>query len=107
MSSLDNRTQLWDNNATKESGFMPQIIPIRDLKNTGAISQMCQESREPIYVTKNGYGNMVIMSMKMYQEKLFIHDIYGKLAESEADVAAGRTQNAKASLQRLKEKYNV
>ena len=29
---------------------MPQIIPIRDLKNTGAISQMCQESTEPITV---------------------------------------------------------
>jgi len=86
---------------------MPQIIPIRDLKNTGAISQMCQESREPIYVTKNGYGDMVIMSMKMYKEKLFMHDIYNKLAESEADVAAGSTQNAKASLQRLREKYNV
>jgi len=86
---------------------MPQIIPIRDLKNTGAISQMCQESREPIYVTKNGYGDMVIMSMKMYNEKLLIHDIYNKLAESEADVATGRTQNAKASLQRLREKHNV
>jgi len=86
---------------------MPQIIPIRDLKNTGAISQMCQESKEPIFVTKNGYGDMVIMSMKMYQEKLFIHDIYNKLAESEADVAAGRTQNARASLKRLREKHNV
>jgi len=86
---------------------MPQIIPIRDLKNTGAISQMCQESREPIFVTKNGYGDMVIMSMKMYQEKLFMLEMYNKLAESEADVAAGRTQNAKASLQRLREEYNV
>ncbi|MCL2254345.1 MAG: type II toxin-antitoxin system Phd/YefM family antitoxin [Lachnospiraceae bacterium] len=86
---------------------MPQIIPIRDLKNTAAISQMCQESTEPIYVTKNGYGDMVIMSMKIYQEKLFLHDIYDKLAQSEADVTAGRTKNAKDSLQRLKEKHNV
>jgi len=86
---------------------MPQIIPIRDLKNTGAISQMCKESTEPIYVTKNGYGDMVIMSMKMYKEKLFMHDLYDKLAQSEADVIAGRTQNAKASLQLLKEKHNV
>jgi len=86
---------------------MPQIIPIRDLKNTGTISQMCQESNEPIYITKNGYGDMVIMSMKMYQEKLFMYDIYNKLAESEADVTAGRTNNAKDSLKRLKEKYDV
>ena len=86
---------------------MPQIIPIRDLKNTGAISQMCQESAEPIYVTKNGYGDMVIMSMKIYKEKLFMHDIYDKLAQSEVDVATGRTQNAKTALQRLREKHNV
>jgi len=86
---------------------MPQIIPIRDLKNTGAISQMCKESREPIFVTKNGYGDMVIMSMKIYQEKMFMHDLYTQLTESEADVTAGRTQNAKASLQRLREKHNV
>ena len=86
---------------------MPQIIPIRDLKNTSAISQMCQESSEPIYITKNGYGDMVIMSMKMYKEKLYIHDLYDKLAQSEADVSAGRTQNAKTSLQGLREKHNV
>ena len=86
---------------------MPRIIPIRDLKNTGAISQMCQESTEPIYVTKNGYGDMVIMSIKMYKERLFMHDLYDKLVQSEADVAAGCTQNAKSSLQRLREKHNV
>ena len=86
---------------------MPQIIPIKDLKNTGAIFQMCQELDEPIFVTKNGYGEMVIMSMKMYEEKLYIHDIIQKLAESEADVAAGRTKNAKESLKRTREKYHV
>jgi hypothetical protein len=37
---------------------MPRIIPIRDLKKASEISQMCREYHEPIYVTKNGYGNM-------------------------------------------------
>ena len=41
---------------------MPQIIPIKDLKNTSEISEMCHRATEPIYVTKNGYGDMVIMS---------------------------------------------
>lgn len=86
---------------------MPHIIPIRDLKNTGEISQLCHETNEPIYITKNGYGDMVIMSMRMFEERLFMQDVYDKLAESEADVAAGRTQNAKESLQRVREKYNV
>ena len=87
--------------------MMPQIIPIRDLKNTGAISQMCHETDEPIYITKNGYGDMVIMSMKMYEDTLFMQNVYNRLAESDADVAAGRTMNAKESLKRIREKYDV
>ena len=55
---------------------MPRIIPIRDLKDTTAISQMCSESDEPVYITKNGYGDMVIMSMKVYEEKMFMADVY-------------------------------
>ena len=46
---------------------MPQIIPIKDLKNTSEISDMCHKSDEPIYITKNGYGDMVIMSMEIYE----------------------------------------
>ncbi|MCL2083108.1 MAG: type II toxin-antitoxin system Phd/YefM family antitoxin [Oscillospiraceae bacterium] len=86
---------------------MPHIIPIKDLKNTGAISQLCKESNEPIYITKNGYGDMVIMSMQMYEENLFMQGVYNKLAESEADVTAGRVKNAKESLKNIREKYNV
>lgn len=46
---------------------MPQIIPIKDLKNTAEISEMVHAAEEPIYVTKNGYGDMVIMSVEMYE----------------------------------------
>ena len=49
---------------------MPQIIPIKELKNTAEISDMCHKSEEPIYVTKNGYGNMVIMSMENYENTM-------------------------------------
>jgi len=86
---------------------MPHIIPIRDLKNTGEISQLCHDLNEPIYITKNGYGDMVIMSMRMFEERMFMQDVYNKLAESEADVAAGQTKNAKESLKSIREKYNV
>ena len=37
---------------------MPQIIPIKDLKNTSEISDMCHRAEEPIYITKNGYGDI-------------------------------------------------
>ena len=49
---------------------MPQIIPIKDLKNTSEISDMCHKAAEPIYVTKNGYGDMVIMSMETYESTM-------------------------------------
>ena len=54
---------------------MPQIIPIRDLKKTAEISDMCHNSEEPIYITKNGYGDMVIMSMETYDELLSTNHI--------------------------------
>ena len=40
---------------------MPTIIPIRDMRDTSKISEMCHATDEPIFVTKNGYGDMVIM----------------------------------------------
>ena len=86
---------------------MPKIIPIRDLKNTSEISQMCHESDEPIFVTKNGYGDMVIMSLKMYDEKIFISDVYRKLNAAEEQLAEGKTLDGDASLKNIREKYHV
>lgn len=43
---------------------MPQIIPIKNLKNTSEISEMCHKTEEPIYITNNGYEDMVIMSIE-------------------------------------------
>ena len=84
---------------------MPRIIPIRDLKNTSAISQMCSESNEPVYITKNGYGDMVVMSMKAYEEKLFMADVYAKLAEAESDIQEGKVSDAREGLRTLRDKY--
>ena len=86
---------------------MPRIIPIRDLKNTAAISQMCNESTEPIYVTKNGYGDMVLMSMKAYEEKLMMLELYEELTIAEEEVKNGKTKDGVAALQKLREKYHV
>ena len=86
---------------------MPRIIPIRDLKDTAAISQMCSESTDPIYITKNGYGDMVIMSMKAYEEKLWLLDVYAKLAEAEEDLEAGKTVDARSALKVLRAKHGL
>lgn len=49
---------------------MPKIIPIRDLKDTSSISELCKKNDEPIFITKNGYGDMVIMSLSVYEKQL-------------------------------------
>ena len=86
---------------------MPQIIPIRDLKNTSEISQKCHETNEPVFITKNGYGDMVIMSMKTYEEQLFMLDVYKKLAEAEKQLTEGKVLDGETSLSSLRKKYNV
>lgn len=86
---------------------MPQIIPIRDLKNTNEISQMCRAAKEPIFVTKNGYGDMVIMSMEVYEERMMMSDLCARLAQAEEDIEAGRVTEAKTSLSQLRGKYGL
>lgn len=47
---------------------MPKIIPITDLRNTTKISELCHEKNEPVFITKNGYSDLVIMSAEAYEE---------------------------------------
>lgn len=86
---------------------MPQIIPIKDLKKTSELSQMCKAATEPIYITKNGYGDMVIMSMEMYEQKMFLLDAYAKLAAAEQQVRDGKVLDAGDGLKSIREKYHV
>ena len=85
---------------------MTQCIPIRDLKNTAAISEKVHASSEPITVTKNGYADMVIMSAEMY-DRIRLYTVYEKLMEAEADIEAGRVKDAHASLSDLRAKYGI
>ena len=61
----------------KGSDYMPQIRPVSDLRNNFAeISRTVHETAEPIFLTKNGYGDMVVMSIEAYERKLFESEIY-------------------------------
>ena len=73
---------------------MPQIIPIKELKNTSEISDMCHKSEEPIYVTKNGYGDMVIMSMEIYERTMRQLAIYRDIELSERQIENGQVKAA-------------
>jgi PHD/YefM family antitoxin component YafN of YafNO toxin-antitoxin module len=86
---------------------MPKIIPIKDLKNTSQISEMCHVAEEPIYITKNGYGDMVIMSVEMYEITMKRLNMYRQLELSENQIDTGKTRDARESLDNLKKKYAI
>ena len=86
---------------------MPQIIPIRDLKNTSDISNLCHTSEETIFITKNGYGDMVIMSMETYENSMWKSSLYRELEQSEKQIREGRTQDARTALTDLGNKYGL
>lgn len=85
---------------------MPEIRPIKDLRNTIKISKLCHNSKEPIFITKNGYGDLVVMSMETYERKLAKADLYEKLAEAESQIENGEILlDAEDVFKELREKY--
>ena len=86
---------------------MPRIIPIKDLKNTSEISELCHLSEEPIYITKNGYGDMVIMSMDIYEQTMKRLNVYRELEISEKQIKEGKVKDIEESLASLREKYDL
>ena len=86
---------------------MPQIIPIKDLKNTSEISEMCHKAGEPIYIIKNGYGDMVIMSIDTYEETMKRLSIYEDIEISEKQIEKGKIKDARQALGELRTKYGI
>ncbi len=69
---------------------MPIIKPISDLRNKSKqISKFAHESKEPIFITKNGEGDMVVMSMAHYADMQRRAELYRKLAVAQAQKAGG------------------
>ena len=69
---------------------MPSIRPISDLRNSAnEISDFCRQSREPVYITRNGTGDMVVLNIDEYERQMAVIDLYGKLAVAEEEISAG------------------
>lgn len=86
---------------------MPQIIPINNLKNTSAISEMCHKSKEPIFITKNGYGDMVLMSIETYEKNRFVNEVYEKVLQAEKEIATDKSVAGTSHLDKLMKKYEI
>ena len=71
------------------------------------ISELCNKSEEPIYITKNGYGDMVIMSMKVYEDMQKRFEFYRSLEISEQQIREGKVKDARTSLAELRRKYDL
>ena len=68
---------------------VPKIRPVSDLRNKFSdISRAVHESNEPVYLTKNDKGDMVVMSLEAYEQNLFESEIYLKLKEAEYQAAS-------------------
>ena len=69
---------------------MPSIRPISELRNNAnEISDFCRQTREPVYITRNGTGDMVIMNVEEYERRMALVDLYGKLAVAEKEISDG------------------
>ena len=65
---------------------MNMIRPVSDLRNNFAeISKTVHETAKPVFLTKNGYGDMVVLSMEAYENLQFESEIYFKLKEAERE----------------------
>ena len=83
------------------------IIPMRDLKNTVAVEKYCQETGGPVFVTKNGYGKLVVMDIEYYEKTI------GKLYEAQLvneglrDICGGNVKDGQAVKEKLGAKYGL
>ncbi len=86
---------------------MPQTIPIQDLRDALEISELCHRVDEPIYITKNGYSDMVLMSTELYNAMQRKWDLYKEINRSERQIGEGKTTNAFAALSDIRQKYDL
>ena len=70
---------------------MDMIRPSADLRNHySEISKLCRENRQPVYITVNGRGDTVLMSMENFQQMQVELELLRTLADAEEDVSTGR-----------------
>jgi len=85
---------------------MPQIRPITDLRNTNEISELCHAKNEPIFITKNGYGDLVVMSLEVYEAMLDEYELDREITQAEAEYHLDdKLLDARETLGTLRRKY--
>ena len=83
---------------------MPLIRPISDLRNRSSeISELCHREDQPVFITRKGKGDLVVMSQAHYERLHSLLELYQKLGEAEAlDAAGGQGITHREMIGRLK-----
>ncbi len=84
-----------------------QIIPMRDLKNTVEIERKCAEEKGPVFVTKNGYGRLVVMDIEYYEKTMQSMEEARMLYRGIEDYENGRVKDGRTAMKKLREKYGI
>lgn len=87
---------------------MNAIRPVSDLRNNFAdISKTVHETQKPVFLTKNGYGDMVVMSMEAYENLQFESEVYFKLQEAEKQAALTDTRLSSKDVLKILQKASA
>ena len=86
---------------------MPHIRSSADLRNSyNEISSFCHEYAEPVFITKNGKGDLAVMSIEAYEQLMGRFELYGLLQEGLADVADGSTRPFSEAIAEIRSRRN-
>ena len=81
---------------------MPTIRPSSDLRNNyNEISEFCHRYNEPIYITKNGTGDLAVMSIETYERLAGKFELYAMLEKGMDDIAKGNSAPAEEVFSRI------
>ena len=84
-----------------------QIVPMRDLKNTVEIERKCASSGEPVFVTKNGYGRLVVMDIDYYERTMRKIDEAGLVNQGINEFEQGKVVDGRSSIQKLRKQHGI
>ena len=84
---------------------MPEIRSMRDLRDTSAISRLCHTTAGPVLITKNGWRDLVAMSIEEFERRCTREEVYPKLLEAEGNMARGDLLEVGDVFRALRVKY--
>ena len=84
-----------------------QIVPMRDLKDTVKIENLCAMENGPVFVTKNGYGRLVVMDIEYFQKTMNMLYEATALNKGISELEEGRLSDGKAVMEEMRLKYGI